>query len=93
MRVQFTGDFDHVSDDRQVETKYRAGWTGTVSKAIGEAAIAAGKANLMVEGEPVGPRGGKAKAVEPDERLPRNLPAELAEPQALTPNLHERDGG
>lgn len=38
-----------------------------------------------------GVQGGKIDQAQPEPTLPGNLPADLAEPQALTPNLHVDD--
>lgn len=38
-----------------------------------------------------GIKGGKIDQAEPEPTLENNLPTELAEPQALTPNLHDAD--
>lgn len=38
-----------------------------------------------------GIKGGKIDQAEPEPTLNNNLPVELAEPQALTPNLHDPD--
>jgi hypothetical protein len=43
-----------------------------------------GRPRKLVEGI----KGGKVDQAEPQERLPGNLSPALAEPQALTPNLH-----
>jgi len=82
MRVKFERDYDHTWPSRAV-TAYKAGYEGTVRREAGEAAVAAGAAKELSEATP------PAKRTKPAETLPGNLPADLAEPQALTPNLHE----
>lgn len=45
MKVRFTADFDYTpSLKRRVTYAFRAGWSGTVKRECGEAAIAAGTA-------------------------------------------------
>jgi hypothetical protein len=39
----------------------------------------------------VGVKGGRIDTAAPEPTLPRNLDPALAEPQALTPNLHEQE--
>lgn len=45
MHVKFTADYDH-KPTMQSTIAYKAGWSGIVTRACGEAAIAAGKAQL-----------------------------------------------
>lgn len=45
MHVKFTADYDH-KPTMQCTIAYKAGWSGIVTRACGEAAIAAGKADV-----------------------------------------------
>lgn len=46
MHVKFTADYDH-KPTMQSTIAYKAGWSGTVTRACGDAAIAAGKAERV----------------------------------------------
>lgn len=78
MYVIFDEDYDHKWPSRAVSA-YKKGWKGRVKREVGEAAIKAKKAR---KGSP------DDEAPEPEETLPGGLPADLAEPDALTPNRH-----
>jgi len=91
-RVKFTRDFDYTWPSRAV-TRYPNNWEGRVKAEVAEAAVKARAARRVATAStetdpPVGPRGGKLDKAAPEPTLPGNLPASLAEPQALTPNLH-----
>lgn len=86
MRVKFIADYDHTWPSRAV-TAFKAGMERTVKTEVGEAAVAAGKAEELPAATAPAKRG------KPADTLPGNLPAALAEPQALTPNLHVDDTG
>lgn len=82
MRVKFTADYDHTWPSRAV-TAFKKGMELTVKQEAGRAAVDAGKAEeLSAATDP-------SKRTKPAATLPGNLPPALAEPQALTPNLHE----
>jgi len=91
-RVKFTADYDHTWPSRAV-TAFKANWEGSVKAEVAEAAVAAGKARRvkLEGGETKGVEGGRIDGGKPKPTLPGNLPPELAEPQALTPNLHLGD--
>jgi hypothetical protein len=84
MRVRFTKNHDHTWPSRAV-THYAAGFEGTVKREVGELAERLGRAEILERATDADERS------EPDETLPGNLDASLAEPQALTPNLHVDD--
>ncbi len=46
MKVHFAQDYDHRWPSRAV-TAFKAGWSGTVKREVGEAAIAKGKATRI----------------------------------------------
>jgi hypothetical protein len=48
MKVKFTADYDHRWPSRAV-TAFKAGYEGTVKRAVGEAAIAKGKATEVAD--------------------------------------------
>lgn len=81
MRVKFLAKYDHTWPSRAV-TAYPAGWEGTVKREVFERAKRQGKVEALKGGETTD---------EPPETLPGNLDTGLAEPQALTPNLHVDD--
>ena len=45
MHVKFTADYDHKPTS-MTTIAYKAGWSGTVTRSCGDAAIAAGKADV-----------------------------------------------
>lgn len=85
MRVKFTADYDHQWPSRAV-TAFKKGQELTVKREAGEAAVTAGKAEELPAAT------APSKRTKPAETLDGNLPPALAEPQALTPNLHVDDG-
>lgn len=90
-RVKFSRKYNHRWPSG-AETAYPNNWEGAVKGEVAEAAVAAGAARRVkhpstTETPAVGPLGGKLDKAKPEARLPGNLPADLAEPQALTPNL------
>jgi hypothetical protein len=93
-RVKFSADYNHRWPSG-AETAYKAGWEGTVKAEVVEAATAAGKARTVrAPAKPSdgtkAPRKRRRRRASAPATLPGNLPAELAEPQALTPNLHDQ---
>jgi hypothetical protein len=84
-RGTFSADYDHTFPSRAM-VKYPAGWSGPVKDEVATAAIAAGKFKPDGDGDEKRGPGRPRK-----ETLPGNLPPELAEPQALTPNLHNTE--
>ncbi len=80
MRVQFNRDYDYRFPSG-VTIAFPSGYEGTVKQDVGEAAVKAGAATKLKGATPADERS------EPEPTLPGNLPATLAEPQALTPNL------
>ena len=91
IRGKFTARYDHTFPNRSMVT-FRAGWSGPVKEDVARKAIAAGKFTPDVVDKVKAPRGRPPKkptTPPAPETLPGNLPVELAEPQALTPNLHE----
>lgn len=81
MYVIFKKNYDHVWPSRAV-TAYKTGFKGRVKQEVAEGAIAAGAAT---EGS------ADDKAPKAEKTLPGNLPASLAEPDALLPNRHVAD--
>jgi hypothetical protein len=93
-RVKFSADYNHRWPSG-AETAYKAGWEGTVKAEVVEAATAAGKARTVRASAKAGDapkttRKRRRRRVAAPVTLPGNLDTALAEPQALTPNLHER---
>lgn len=75
-RLAFTDTYDFTYPSRAMG-RYPKGFVGPVKADIAEGALKSGKARLAKPGE----------KSEMEETLEGGLPAELAEPQALTPNL------
>ena len=82
MYVIFDKGYNHKWPSGAV-TEYRAGWRGSVKREVAEAAV---KLKRARKGTP------DDDAPEREETLDGNLPAELATPDALTPNRHVADG-
>lgn len=78
MYVIFDRDYDHKWPSGAVSA-FKKGWKGRVKREVAEAAIELKRAR---KGKP------DDEAPEAVETLPGGLPAELAEPDALTPNRH-----
>lgn len=90
-RVKFSRRFDYTWPSRAM-TSYPNNWEGSVKAEVAEAAVKAGAARRVgrpstADAPPAGPNGGKLDNAKPEPRLPGNLPADLAVPQALTPNV------
>jgi hypothetical protein len=66
MRIRFTADHDEVSPDRTIA--YQAGAEEAVRKELGEALIAAGKAEPVAEPAPKPAAPAAAAAANPDGR-------------------------
>jgi hypothetical protein len=91
-RVKFTRNYDHTWPSRAMSS-YPDNWEGRVPRAVAAAAVKAGAAVRVgtastATTRPLGPKGGELDGGQPAEKLPGNLDPALAEPQALTPNLH-----
>lgn len=78
----FDADYDHVWPSR-AQTAFKRGHRGRVKKEVADAAIAAGKAREAKPDDEAPPK---------EPTLPGNLPADLAVPDALTPNRGVADG-
>lgn len=90
-RVKFSRAYDYTFKSGAMKN-YPNNWEGTLPREVEAAAVAAGAARRVKvastkDSPPIGPKGGKLDRAKPEPRLPGNLPVELAEPQALTPNL------
>jgi len=84
MRVRFTAKYDHTWPSRAV-SQYPAGFEGIVKREVADRAVALGKAEILEQSAT------DDEPTEPAETLPGNLDPALADPQALTPNLHVDD--
>lgn len=82
MQVHFVSNYTHPGATRSSETAYRKGWTGTVSKDVGEAAVAAGAAQEISGDDAATPRAAIASPR-------RGKPIESEPPSESTATLQE----
>lgn len=90
-RVKFSRDYNHRWASG-AETAYKNNGEYTVKREVADKAVKLGAAQeLPGAGAEQDMRGRHVDDAKPKDTLPRNLPTELADPPALTPNLHEPD--